>query len=665
MSKRRYLTKSRYKLARECPTKLFYTGKKDQYEDQALDDTFLQALAYGGFQIGELAKVYHPGGHMISSLDYEVAVKATDDLMTQTNVVIYEAAFRFQDLFVRVDVLVKRGNIIQLIEVKSKSFDPDEEDPFYDKTALKRGKKKLRGNWLPYLEDVTFQCYVARKAYPQLSVSPYLMLVDKSKITSVDGLNQRFLLSKDDSGRSTVKVKEGTDLNSVGTQILCKIDVSDIAGDLIDGKLEANALGFEQQVVSFAKAYVEDKKVAPTLGSQCKTCQFKSDNLSKSGFQECWSVGARLTASELSGPFVFDVWNFRKADELIASGTYLMKDIPPEVVNVKENDAAGLSATERQWLQIESSVKRKSTPYVDYEGLRSEVDSWRFPLHFIDFETTMVAIPFNAGRRPYEQIAFQFSHHEIKEDGSVAHKGQYLNLNIGEFPNFDFIRALKRELDHDKGTVFRYAAHENTVMCQIYDQLTQSQEPDRNELCDWIKEMTISKDDGRGKWVGKRSMVDMCELVKRFYFHPQTNGSNSIKSVLPAVLQESKRIKELYGSATYGSSTGLKSLNFENWQWVKVDPLGKVQSPYKLLKPIFDGVDTEKLDLLLGSDELADGGSAMIAYAKMQFSEMSDVERNAVASALLRYCELDTLAMVMLYQHWVEVIQEEKKGRAA
>ena len=33
----------------------------------------------------------------------------------------------------------------------------------------------------------------------------------------------------------------------------------------------------------------------------------------------------------------------------------------------------------------------------------------------------MVAIPFHEGRRPYEQIAFQFSHHVIREDGSVAH----------------------------------------------------------------------------------------------------------------------------------------------------------------------------------------------------------------------------------------------------
>jgi hypothetical protein len=37
----RYLTKSRFKLATECPTKLFYTRKKE-YADQSLEDSFLE-----------------------------------------------------------------------------------------------------------------------------------------------------------------------------------------------------------------------------------------------------------------------------------------------------------------------------------------------------------------------------------------------------------------------------------------------------------------------------------------------------------------------------------------------------------------------------------------------------------------------------------------------
>ena len=48
----------------------------------------------------------------------------------------------------------------------------------------------------------------------------------------------------------------------------------------------------------------------------------------------------------------------------------------------------------------------------------------------------------------------------------------------------------------------------------------------------------------------------------------------------------------------------------------------------------------------------------MMAYAKIQFEEMSEYERNALESGLLKYCELDTLAMVMLIEAWQAIINE-------
>ena len=114
--------------------------------------------------------------------------------------------------------------------------------------------------------------------------------------------------------------------------------------------------------------------------------------------------------------------------------------------------------------------------------LSKELQSFKFPLHFIDFETSAVAIPFNKGRRPYEQIAFQFSHHIVQKDGAVQHKGEWISKEPGQFPNFDFIRNLKNELDKDNGTIFRYAAHENSVLNAIYTQLLDSGQKDRESL---------------------------------------------------------------------------------------------------------------------------------------------------------------------------------------
>ncbi len=57
--------------------------------------------------------------------------------------------------------------------------------------------------------------------------------------------------------------------------------------------------------------------------------------------------------------------------------------------------------------------------------------------------------------------------------------------------------------------------------------------------------------------------------------------------------------------------------------------------------------------------EISEGGAATTAYARLQFEEITDAERHRMEAALLRYCELDTLAMVMIYEAWREWCRED------
>ena len=101
----------------------------------------------------------------------------------------------------------------------------------------------------------------------------------------------------------------------------------------------------------------------------------------------------------------------------------------------------------------------------------------------------------------------------------------------------------------------------------------------------------------------------------------------------------------------YGTEQ-IPSHNFKNKVWVEIEK-GKdiVKDPYSLLDPMFQ--DADKCDQLIsGNHEIKDGGAAMTAYAKMQFEKMSDYERNVLTDSLLKYCELDTMAMVMIYEAW-------------
>ncbi len=125
----------------------------------------------------------------------------TNSLLKQEDVIIYEAAIRFEQLFIRVDVLKKEGNKISLIEVKAKSIDTSLVEPFINKRS-----KKVNVKWRPYIEDVAFQKHVLSNALPKFQVSASLMLVDKNAVCHVDGLNQKFKLTKNSDGRTSVSV---------------------------------------------------------------------------------------------------------------------------------------------------------------------------------------------------------------------------------------------------------------------------------------------------------------------------------------------------------------------------------------------------------------------------------------------------------------------------
>ena len=287
--------------------------------------------------------------------------------------------------------------------------------------------------------------------------------------------------------------------------------------------------------------------------------------------------------------------------------------------------------------------------YLDTTLVRNAMSEWRFPLHFIDFETAAVALPFHAGMRPYESLAFQFSHHLMEANGDVRHVGQFLCAEPGVFPNYDFARALMSELDGDDGTVFMWSHHENTILNAIARQLTEDNNPpdDREELLKFLGRLTKG---------GDRAMVDLCVLAGKAYFHPDTKGSSSIKKVLPAILKGSDLLKAKYSQPIYGAPGGMPSLNFashEGFAWIDVSADGTVSDPYDRLKAMARDMLPEGVDFEAGDDSIiAEGGAAATAYARLQFEQMDAQTRERITSALLRYCELDTLAMAMIVEAW-------------
>ena len=659
--KPRYLTKSRFKLGMECPAKLFYTAKEAVYANKNLEDSFLASLAEGGFQVGELAKGYFPGGREVETLDYETALARTNELLQQENVVIYEAAICYKNLFIRADILIKEGGRLDLVEVKAKSYDLGKDGDFLNKRGA------ILPGWYPYLLDVAFQKHVLTHAFPKSQVCAWLMLADKTVSCPTNGLNQKFRIVSDAKGRKRAVMSKELTAEEMKQRMLCQVNVDEVCQMIYEDKLDepGRPATFIARIDWLADHYQRDEKIVCRPATVCAGCEFRAtpgDEASglKSGFKECWKQTLKWADRDFETPNVLNIWNYRRKHELMEQNRIAMAEVVKEDIKPKTDNKPGLSPSERQWLQVQKVQAKDLSIWVEKAALTREMQQWRFPLHFIDFETTRVAIPFNFGQHPYELVAFQFSHHMVHEDGGIEHKGQHLNTERGAFPNYDFVRALKQELDGDEGSIFRYATHENSTLAAIDRQLSDesSAPPDRAELRRFIRSITTSIKDSAETWVGKRTMIDLCQLVKRFYYAPSTNGSNSIKAVLPALLDQSQYLQRKYARPIYGAAGGIPSLNFRDKTWIQLDG-GRVIDPYKQLPKMFRDVSDHDFERLNEADELKDGGAAMTAYARMQFEEMDDAERKELSEALLRYCELDTFAMVLIYEAWADLVKHK------
>jgi hypothetical protein len=182
-----------------------------------------------------------------------------------------------------------------------------------------------------------------------------------------------------------------------------------------------------------------------------------------------------------------------------------------------------------------------------------------------------------------------------------------------------------------------------------------SDEKDKEALMDFIRIISHSTGNSTEKWAkGDRDMIDLWKVVKDYYYDPYTGGSNSIKDVLPAVLFSSTFLQNKYQKKI--REINLTSMNFDENQILLKIENGKLTSPYKLLPPLFEGWDKEALDNNITDIEgISDGGAALTAYGKLQLQDVSLAERKAIEIGLLKYCELDTLAMVMIYEYFRDI----------
>jgi hypothetical protein len=354
------LTKSRFVLATECARKLTY-ALDPRYPDAMEDDDFLKSLADGGHQVGALARLVYGGGTLITERDRKEQARRTAELLTRPDVTIYEGTVIHERLLVRCDILVKHGSELNLIEVKSKSSEPT--------TKFTKGNEdapEIAGDWEPYLYDLAYQAFVLQHAYPDLVVTPHLLLVDKTVPASVAGLNTIFTVTTE--GRNVaVTVAPEFDVTKLAPPVLREFDLSrEIA--LLRGQ-PITAIGIAQTFEDFVallcsrldNLHADGPHALPrSVTPQCRDCSFYLDPAEqseekRSGWHRCMAESYDKLVNIARGQTFFGLYKPGKGQiaDFLLTQPLAIADMSREAFTPGENASAVIDDAERQRLQWE------------------------------------------------------------------------------------------------------------------------------------------------------------------------------------------------------------------------------------------------------------------------------------------------------------------------
>ena len=138
---------------------------------------------------------------------------------------------------------------------------------------------------------------------------------------------------------------------------------------------------------------------------------------------------------ELPKPNVFDIKGGMHTDkkfEKFYEGKVSFEDLQYEDLN------------ETYLEQIDFEINNRE-PKIEVEPIRELIDSLKYPLYFIDFETFQLAVPEYYGTKPYQQLPFQYSLHIIEEKGAELQHKEFL----AEIDDKNFLRHFAENMIKD------------------------------------------------------------------------------------------------------------------------------------------------------------------------------------------------------------------------
>ncbi len=312
-----------------------------------------------------------------------------------------------------------------------------------------------------------------------------------------------------------------------------------------------------EQNLQSMQAMLQGDEPDTAIGMQCNNpfeCDFKAG---------CWQSVPR--------PSVFDLHQLsgERKFELFHQGI------------VQYEDLQSVPLSPAQTLQVNTALSGDA--HIELDRLGEFIRSADYPLHFLDFETLQNAIPKLSQQRPYQQIPFQYSLHILHRDGQLEHR-EFLADEYRADECSDPRPALAGQLLQDMqaaGSIVAYSQSTEIAAIKTLANACPGQAAALRALLPRFIDLLIPF----------RGLI---------YYHPDFNGSFSIKSILPAMF------------------------------------------------PGDEEADYHKL-------EVQDGRMAMSVYAGLAQIDSAE-QRRQTRESLLAYCRLDTLAMVKIWQRLATLV---------
>lgn len=450
------LSKSKFLSGLQCPKRLYLEVYSPELATPP--DPWRQAMLDKGKLLGELARARFPGGVLVECTYRRPAeaLSKTAALVADPSVpAIFEGAFEYDRVLVRVDVLQRSPS--HAASQANRGAEPRKTNSGDLSTEARSASE---GGWK--LIEVKSSSRAKEEHLADLAIQAHVL---RGAGIELDGC-------------ALMHVNTNYTYRGGEVELDQLFAVEDLTEEL---------RGREEQVpgrVAEMKDLLASRRTpAIEPGDHCRTpyeCPF-------------WAYCTK----DKSDRWVYHLpGGDRLPRDLVAQGIQTIDDIPA---------LTGLTPVQHR---VKNNVEWVSP------RLRQVLQTVRYPVHHLDFETVMPAVPRFEGTRPYQAIPTQWSNHIEHENGAVRHD-EYLCGELKD-PREEWIRTLMQSLGAE-GSICVYSGYERGILERVADTLPNL----RGEINAVIDRL----------W-------DLLAVLREHYYHPGFKGSYSIKSVLPALVPD-------------------------------------------------------------------------------------------------------------------------------